>query len=407
MLVQGLLVAVLAAKPHSLPSLVQAEHEQGLVAVHTAGNRVKMMTMSEVRISHKTEYWGAVTLGKPAQEFTVIFDTGSGNLIVPGTNCTSMPCLTHKRYEPTKSPSSIQIGKAGKTFQEDPDQKDEATIKFGTGKVRGGFFKDELCFGVKACGQAAFLATEQETDEPFSDCDFDGIMGLGFSDLSMGKGFNIVDNLSKMLPKPMFSVFLSDSGESEISFGGYNPTRAASDILWVPVEKPSYWQIKIDDITFNKEKTGLCPNCQVAVDTGTSLLAGPSSVIAELQDKLDVAPDCSNMKDLPNIGFAVGDKVLTLTPEDYVDQDQACSLALMALDVPPPRGPLFIFGDPFLRRFLTIYDRAGPRVGFAVAAHGKASVDAIQTLGPAKETKAFLQAESLTTIKLTRGKQSS
>merc|ERR1740123_983669 len=41
----------------------------------------------------------------------------------------------------------------------------------------------------------------------------------------------------------------------------------------------------------------------------------------------------------------------------------------MALDVPPPKGPVFIFGDPFLRRFVTIYDRSKPAVGFAVAKH--------------------------------------
>jgi len=46
-----------------------------------------------------------------------------------------------------------------------------------------------------------------------------------------------------------------------------------------------------------------------------------------------------------------------------------CSFSLMALYVPPPKGPLFIFGDPFLRRFVTIYDRQGPKVGFAVAKH--------------------------------------
>merc|ERR1740123_2182593 len=35
-------------------------------------------------------------------------------------------------------------------------------------------------------------------------------------------------------------------------------------------------------------------------------------------------------------------------------------------------GPVFIFGDPFLRRFVTIYDRSKPAVGFAVAKHSGA-----------------------------------
>ena len=33
------------------------------------------------------------------QEFEVIFDTGSGNLIVPGVNCTGSACTQHKRQE--------------------------------------------------------------------------------------------------------------------------------------------------------------------------------------------------------------------------------------------------------------------------------------------------------------------
>jgi len=60
-----------------------------------------------------------------------------------------------------------------------------------------------------------------------------------------------------------------------------------------------------------------------------------------------------------------------LDPEDYMDKGHGnCDFSLMALDVPPPKGPLFIFGDPFLRRFVTIYDKNGPKVGFAVAKHG-------------------------------------
>merc|ERR1719213_100497 len=76
------------------------------------------------------------------------------------------------------------------------------------------------------------------------------------------------------------------------------------------------------------------------------------------------------MGSLPTIGFKLGNKVLNLSPDDYMDKSaNDCSFSVMSLDVPPPKGPLFIFGDPFLRRFVTVYDRSVPRVGFAVAKH--------------------------------------
>jgi hypothetical protein len=215
---------------------------------------------------------------------------------------------------------------------------------------------------------ANFIATTQETEMPFIQCTFDGIMGLGFEDLSMGPGFNMVDDLNGVMTQNKFSVYLTDDGGSEINFGGYKSSQAATDLFWVPVNKMSYWQIAIDDVTFDNKKTGLCSGCQVAVDTGTSLLAGPSSVVEGLGQKLNVKEDCSNFDSLPMLGFAVGDKVLNMRPDDYIDKgSDGCSVSLMTLDVPPPKGPLFVFGDPFLRRFLTVYDRDGPQVGFAVA----------------------------------------
>merc|ERR1719443_158963 len=122
----------------------------------------------------------------------------------------------------------------------------------------------------------------------------------------------------------------------------------------------------------NNAETGLCPGgCQVAVDTGTSMLAGPSALVEKLTAKLGAKDDCSNFDKLPAIGFKVKNKVLNLAPEDYMDNSNGeCSFSVMSLDVPPPKGPLFIFGDPFLRRFVTINDKNGPRVGFAVAKHG-------------------------------------
>lgn len=147
----------------------------------------------------------------------------------------------------------------------------------------------------------------------------------------------------------------------------------AGDLFWVPVSSPGYWQVQMDGVVLSEHRLPLCEGdrrCQVAVDTGTSLLAAPSDVVNMLVHKLKVAQDCSNLKSLPSMGFVVGGHVLTLEPEDYVSQSSGgCTLGLMSLDIPPPKGPLFIFGDPFLRKYYTVYDREHLRVGFALARH--------------------------------------
>eukprot|EP00397_Hematodinium_sp_SG-2012_P026706 GEMP01028008.1.p1 GENE.GEMP01028008.1~~GEMP01028008.1.p1 ORF type:complete len:508 (+),score=98.82 GEMP01028008.1:184-1707(+) len=322
---------------------------------------VEMGVLMEV--VHKTAYWGTISLGTPPQEFSVIFDTGSGNLILPSTSCTMSGCDTHRKYNRAESSSADAVlNEKG---------EGEAEISFGTGDIDGDFYKDKMCVGESLCTEVNFIGSTRQSNEPFRETPFDGILGLGFKDLSMGEGFNIVDDFvsSSQMPSGQFSVFLDDEGTSSITFGGIRPELLASPVVWASVTKPSYWQIGIDDITFNNEPTHLCPNgCEVAVDTGTSMLAGPSDLVAALSDKVNVKDDCSNFATLPNLGFQIGDKVLNLRPEDYVDRSpNSCSFSLMALDVPPPKGPLFIFGDPFLRRFYTVFDRAQSRVGFAVA----------------------------------------
>merc|ERR1719401_1252622 len=200
----------------------------------------------------------------------------------------------------------------------------------------------------------------------------------------MGEGFNMVDDLNKggQASNDQFSFYVTDGEDSEVTFGGYRPERLASEIVWAPVNVQSWWQVAIDDITFNNQPKGLCDGqCQVAVDTGTSMLAGPSDLVDKLTSMVNAKEDCSNFDSLPKLGFKIGDTVLNLKPDDYMDKSAGgCSFSLMALDVPPPKGPVFIFGDPFLRRFVTIYDRSKPAVGFAVAKHGAADEAAASEL---------------------------
>lgn len=345
-----------------------------------------------------SEYYGQVSVGSPAQKFLVVMDTGSGNLLLPSTDCKDEACVNHKRYDAALSATSQQIAFADKPLglvQPDGD-RDVVTITFGTGEMSGVYVRDNVCLGSgDICTKANFVAATEESDEPFTLLPFDGILGLSLPQMAEGDSFAIVDQFvdAGVLEQSLFGVFFGNDGEqSSISFGTYKKELMDGELFWTPVHEQGYWQVKVEDITLAGEKQGICVGargCQVAVDTGTSLLAGPPNVVLNLIETLQVSQDCSNLKNLPQMGFVIDGHTLTLDPEDYVSQNNGvCALGLMELDIPPPRGPLFIFGDPFLRKYYTVYDRKNVRVGFALAKH--------------KETQSFVEL-SHTTKRLRHG----
>ena len=78
--------------------------------------------------------------------------------------------------------------------------------------------------------------------------------------------------------------------------------------------------------------------------------------------------DCSAK--LPDLTFTLGGKDFTLKQADLILQASGsqCILALTGLDVPPPRGPLWILGDVFMRKYYVQFDWGQKRLGFATAA---------------------------------------
>ncbi len=114
---------------------------------------------------------------------------------------------------------------------------------------------------------------------------------------------------------------------------------------------------------------------------------------------LKIENNCYNFKNLPNIEIILKsrrsyknkelkqDKII-LRPEDYIidgrriknsvdieskekDTDFIdllpkidCQPAFMPIDVPAPRGPIFVFGEYFLRKFYTVFDRDENVLGF-------------------------------------------
>jgi hypothetical protein len=67
-------------------------------------------SMAHMKASHASEYYGQVLVGTPAQEFLVVFDTGSGNLLIPSVDCEDESCKLHRRYGSANSTSAHEVG---------------------------------------------------------------------------------------------------------------------------------------------------------------------------------------------------------------------------------------------------------------------------------------------------------
>lgn len=186
----------------------------------------------------------------------------------------------------------------------------------------------------------------------------------------------VFDNLmsQKLLAVNQFSFYFTEYPiqESVLLLGDVDKKFFYEPIFWFPITKKYYWEIDLNDISINGERLNICflSKCKLVVDTGTSLITGPSSQVVHLLKLLDVKSNCENISNMPILSFHIGDVELPFHPADYILRNKdsnrkGCRVGIMPLDVPKPKGPLWVFGDIFIRKFFTVFDRDNDRIGFA------------------------------------------
>ncbi|GMJ05080.1 putative aspartic proteinase A2 [Hibiscus trionum] len=426
------------------------------------------------------QYFGEIGIGTPPQKFTVVFDTGSSNLWVPSSKCYfSIACYIHSKYKSSHSHTYKANGKP-------------AAIKYGTGSISGFFSEDYVTVGDLVVKYQEFIEATKEPSLTFLLAKFDGILGLGFQEISVGNAVPVWYNMVNqgLVKQPVFSFWLNRNPEDdfggELVFGGMDPEHFKGEHTYVPVTQKGYWQFDMGDFLIDNETTGFCVGgCSAIADSGTSMVAGPTGIITQINhaigasgvvsqeckavvseygDKIidmllekdqpkkvcsqiglcmfdgtqgvsmgiesvvnenagkasgglrdsmcsacemavvwmqnqlkknqtaehildyanqlcDRIPspmgessiDCKSLSSMPNVSFTIGGKLFELSPEQYIvkvgEGDAAqCLSGFTALDVPPPRGPLWILGDVFMGQFHTVFDYGNMQVGFAEAA---------------------------------------
>ncbi|KAI3765230.1 hypothetical protein L2E82_15258 [Cichorium intybus] len=164
-----------------------------------------------------------------------------------------------------------------------------ASIEYGSGSILGYFSVDNIKVGDIVIQDQVFIEATREPGITLLGGKFDGILGLGFKDKSIDNVIPVWDNMinQHLVKEHIFSFWLNQKGDEgqggEIIFGGVNPNHYKGTHTYVPVTQKGYWQFDMDDVLIGGQSTGFCKNkCSAIVDSGTSLIAGPSSVITQI-----------------------------------------------------------------------------------------------------------------------------
>ncbi|XP_070215093.1 pepsin F-like [Bos mutus] len=265
-------------------------------------------------------YISNITTGTPPQQFQVIFDTNSSDLWVLSVYCPSSSC---------------------------------------------------------SFGLSTNLSREAMEYGPY-----DGILGLAYPSFPTDGTSPVFDNLNnrRVISQPVFAFYLSSCKPHGhmVMFGGVDNSYFHRDLKWIPVIQPRYWQIMMNRVSMNGKIIACYHGCQAIVDTGSSLLIGPTDLVSSIQGHINPSPirdseqmmSCNDATNLPPVIFTIHCTDFPVPPKYYI-QKISKSLGFSSFQGGTENMvPLetWILGDVFLRAYFSVFDRSKNRIGLAPAA---------------------------------------
>ncbi|KAF9556706.1 acid protease [Agrocybe pediades] len=339
-----------------------------------------------------SSFLGTVTIGTPPQSFSVVLDTGSSDLWVASTDCTACSRST-PLFDSTKS----------STFQGSDAGSRPITIRYGSGRVSGTLSQDTVSMGSFTIPSQTFLSVSQ-LSSGLVDGSVGGIMGLAFNTIAsthatpfwqaLSSGNQLSSSeLSFWLERAPQTSSLSDdtSPGGVFTLGGTNSSLFTGDIDFVNMpsdQQPSFWLLDMSTVTVNGKSVQITTANDAslsAIDTGTTLIGGPSGDVAAIWNAVGGSPSpgnpgffrfpCSTTVTIA-LSFGSG-KSWPINPQDMNlgPEERGSSMCLggifdldMGTDIesdPSSGNPNWVVGDTFLKNVYSVFRANPPSVGFA------------------------------------------
>jgi len=370
------ILQTVATKNKHRQNLLNLERNQGLHAFNKGATNKSVAILpetfrrrqSEPLTDENQEDWtGTIGIGTPEQNFLIDFDTGSSDLWVPSSSCSSSVCSSKTQY--TSSASSTSAQQSG-TF----------SIQYGDGStVSGPVYTDTVTVaGVKVTGQT-FSAVTTLSDS-FSNDPIDGILGLGLSGLSNlnADPFFVSAFKQGAVSQNEFSFKLASSGSSLFLGGADSSAFTGTSEFHALSSNNGFWQI--GGASAFVGSTSAVSGFDTIIDSGTTIMYGPPSAVQSLYAKVPGATlfDSSNgfysfpCSSVPSISFSWGGKNWAISAANFnlgstQDGSSNCVGALAAQDLGFGDN-VWLLGDSFMKNVYSTFSLDKNAVGFAALA---------------------------------------
>ncbi|KAF7342890.1 Acid protease [Mycena sanguinolenta] len=320
------------------------------------------------------QWYGDMTVGTPPQNFTVVFDTGSFTLEVPGTAC-GAACANQRQFNSSASSTFL-------------DQNSSSTITFGTGvgvdPVVGDNWQLELelvadtfsIAGMTIPFGGFYLITNQTPT--FLPDPFDGIRGLGPESAALfaDGGYPAIFG--------MLFVPESEGGQGELTLGGVDTTKFSTSLLFSPQVGDGNWQLASEGIFVNRKTASILQNNLTLIfDSGTSNMLFEQSIAEAIYGMIspDIAPNtdepgtygiaCDLIPTLPaviDITFAgiSGQDAFNLTiPSSELSSGPFTKKPELCQTLINVSEGFNLVGLSLLKHYYSVWDIDNQRIGFA------------------------------------------
>ena len=119
-----------------------------------------------------SQYVAEISVGTPPQRFQVLFDSGSCNTWLFSSECNSITCKRHRRFDPRQSSTHLPNGT-------------ELTVRYGSGSIESVLAYDDFRVGSARIRRQAFAEVYATQGNAFLTGIIDGIVGLALPKMSV------------------------------------------------------------------------------------------------------------------------------------------------------------------------------------------------------------------------------